>query len=65
MKRKLILISSIIINIILLLVAYNVGYTSGELAKETRLAQTLCKYAEYDFCKVQTYQIKIKKSLEK
>ncbi len=36
-------------------------FSAGQDYREKQLAQELCKYAEYDFCKVETYIIKIKK----
>ena len=36
-------------------------FSAGQDYREKQLAQELCKYAEYDFCKVAEYQIKIKK----
>ncbi len=36
-------------------------FSAGAEHKEKELAQELCRYAEYDFCKVETYQIRIKK----
>lgn len=36
-------------------------FLAGQDYKEKQLAQELCRYAEYDFCKVETYVIKIKK----
>lgn len=36
-------------------------FFAGQDYREKQLAQELCKYAEYDFCKVETYIIKIKK----
>ena len=36
-------------------------FSAGQDYREKQLAQELCKYAEYDFCKVETYQIRIKK----
>lgn len=36
-------------------------FFAGQDYKEQQLAQELCKYTEYNFCKVKTYKILIKK----
>ena len=52
-----------IIAIILLgfIVVFSAGIVIGSSTKQDRLAQELCKYAEYDFCKVSSYEIFIKR----
>lgn len=50
------------IGIIVGIFAYSFAmFSAGQDYREKQLAQELCKYAEYDFCKVETYQIRIKK----
>lgn len=62
MKKELIKITSVIIGAITLLTAiYAIGVSDGRKNQQYEMAQELCKYAEYDFCKVETYKIQIKK----
>ena len=47
--------------ILISIVLFAAGIIIGSKCKEDSLAQELCKYAEYDFCKVSSYQINIRK----
>lgn len=62
MKKELIKITSTIVVAISFLTAiYAIGVLDGRKNQQYEMAQELCKYAEYDFCKVETYKIQIKK----
>ena len=57
-KKDLLIFIAIIMGVF----AYSYGmFSAGAECKEKELAQELCRYAEYDFCKVESYIIKIKK----
>ena len=57
-KKEIFTIISIVAGVLMFATAM---FSAGQDYREKQLAQELCKYAEYDFCKVETYQIKIKK----
>ena len=57
-KKELLIFISILAGVF----AYSFGmFSAGAEYKEKELAQELCRYAEYDFCKVESYIIRIKK----